>query len=110
MASQLEDGGRLILGLYHREFFAVHQGTATLERGGQRVVETKSMEGRRLSVQLDYGGGRTDEFNWELFTPTELAERAAPLGLHLVEACSGYDETIPAAPNRPRFQAIFEKR
>ncbi len=83
--------------------------TATIERAGQRIVETKSMDGCRLSVHLDYEGGRTDEFNWELFTPKELAKRAAPFGLRLVETCSGYDETIPAAPDRPRFQAIFEK-
>ena len=109
LASQLEDGGRLILDIYHREFFAAHQGTVTLERAEQTVVETKSMEGRRLRVHLDYGGGRTDEFSWELFTPNELAERATRVGFQFVEACSGYDETIPPAPDRPRFQAIFEK-
>ncbi|MCH7563507.1 MAG: class I SAM-dependent methyltransferase [Gemmatimonadetes bacterium] len=109
LASQLRDGGRLILDLYHREFFAAHQGTVTLDRIGQKIVETKSMEGRRLRVHLDYGEGRTDEFSWELFTPEELAERAARVGFHFVEACSGYDKTIPPAPDRPRFQAIFEK-
>ncbi len=109
VASELRGGGRLVLDLYHREFFAAHQGTGTLERAGRKVVETKSMEGRRLSVHLDYGGGETDSFSWELFTPKELDERASRLGFHLVAACSGFDETIPPSPDRPRFQAIFEK-
>ena len=80
LASQLKDDGRLILDLYHREFFTAHQGAVTLERAGQTVIETKSMEGRRLGVHLDYGDGRTDEFSWELFTPQELAERAERFG------------------------------
>ena len=109
VASQLRGGGRLVLDLYHREFFDAHQGTGTLERAGRKVVETKSMEGRRLTVHLDYGGGKTDTFSWELFTPEELAERAGRLGFLLVSACSGFDETIPPSPDRPRFQAIFEK-
>ena len=53
VASELRAGGRLVLDLYHREFFAAHQGTGTLERAGRKVVETKSMEGRRLTVHLD---------------------------------------------------------
>ena len=109
VASQLSGGGRLVLDLYHREFFEAHQGTGTLERAGRKVVETKSMEGRRLTVHLDYGGGETDTFAWELFTPGELAECASRLGFHLVAACSGFDEAIPPSPDRPRFQAIFEK-
>ena len=109
VASKLRRGGRLVLDLYHREFFAAHQGTGTLERAGRQVGETKSMEGRRLTVHLDYGGGKTDTFGWELFTPEELAERAERLGFRLVAACSGFDEGIPPSPERPRFQAIFEK-
>lgn len=109
VASELRADGRLVLDLYHREFFAAHQGSGTLERAGRKVVETKSMEGRRLTVHLEYGGGETDTFSWELFTPQELDERAGRLGFHLVAACSGFDEGIAPSPERPRFQAIFEK-
>ena len=109
LALELRVGGRLVLDLYHREFFAAHQGTGTLERAGRKVVETKSMEGRRLTVHLDYGGGKTDTFGWELFVPEELAERAMGLGFHLVAAYSGFDEAVSPSPDRPRFQAIFEK-
>ena len=98
LAWMLTDGGRLILDVYHREFFAAHQGTVTLERAEQTVIETKSMEGRRLFVRLEYEDGGTDEFDWELFTPTELSERAARVGFHFVQACSGYDQAIPPAP------------
>ena len=108
-ASKLRGGGRLVLDLYPREFFAVHQGTGTIERAGRKVVETKSMEGRRLTIHLEYGGGETDTFAWELFTPKELDERAGRLGFHLVTACSGFDEGMPPSPDRPRFQAVFEK-
>lgn len=109
VASQLRGGGRLVLDLYHGEFFAAHQGTGILERAGREVVETKSMEGRRLTVHLDYGGGETDTFSWELFTPEELDERAGRLGFRLVVACSGFDEIVSPSPDRPRFQAVFEK-
>ncbi len=109
LASRLRDGGRLVLDLYHREFFEANQGVVTRERAGKRVVETKSMDGHRLSVHLDFGGGVTDEFSWELCTPEELVERAARLGFDFVEACAGFDEATSPTPGRPRFQAIFEK-
>ena len=83
-----------------------HQGIVTLDRAGRKVVETKSMEERRLSVRLDYGDGEIDSFSWELFTPNELADRARRFGLHLVDACSGFDETTPPSAERPRFQAL----
>jgi SAM-dependent methyltransferase len=102
--------GRLVLDLYHRQFFESHQGVRTLQRAGRYVAETKTMEGTRLSVHLAYEDGGSDEFDWELFTPDELSERAGESGgLRLLEACAKFDERVPASPELPRFQAVFER-
>lgn len=111
IASLLKPGGRFVLDIYHREFFERHQGTSTFERDGRRIVETKQVtDDGRLRVELDYGDGVHDAFDWELFTPDDLARRALPAaGLRVRLCCAKFDEAVPASADVPRMQAVFEK-
>lgn len=104
---KLRPGGRLILDVYHREAFERHQGRRTFERGGMQITEQKRMEGRRLHVDLEYGEGAGDSFDWRLYTPDELNALAGVGDFTPLLACTGFDEAQPASPGAPRMQLVF---
>ena len=109
VAGKLRPGGRFVLDINHRAFFAAHLGERRLERDGQVIVERTRMDGARLHVALDYGAGPADHFEWELFTPEEIGARTARAGFRLLRACSGFDLDQPTAPAVPRMQLVFER-
>ena len=109
MSARLRPGGRLVLDLYHREFFEAHEGVQELERLGTRVRATNTMKGRRLTAHLEYEGGGSDTFDWRLYTPDETTALAALCGLRLLRACTWFDEAKPPSPDAPRVQFMFEK-
>jgi SAM-dependent methyltransferase len=111
ISRKLKPNGRLILDIYHRDFFERNQGTRGFERGGAAMTETKRMDGDRLMVQLDYQDrGEADEFEWQLFTPGEIRDLAEQLGFSLLSVCAGFVETLAASAEQPRMQLVFEKR
>ena len=99
--------GRLLLDVYHRDFHAARLGERTIERGGVRVREQRSMSDGRLRVVLTYEDGSNDIFEWQLYTPNELAELEARSGLALRVACTEFDEAMPASSAYPRMQLVF---
>jgi SAM-dependent methyltransferase len=102
--------GRLILDIYHREFFARHQGTRQLERGGRTIFATNSMCGDHLTCRLDYGEDWSSEtFEWQLYTPGEICRLAAEFDLRCLLACTELDEGKPATAENPRMQFVFER-
>jgi SAM-dependent methyltransferase len=109
MASLLEPGGRLVLDVYNRAFFATRTGTRTIERDGRTIREHSELEGDRLTTALDYGSGVEDVFSWQLFTPEELTEAARSAGLAPVLACTAFDEAVPASPEHARMQLVFAR-
>jgi SAM-dependent methyltransferase len=111
ISRKFKPNGRLILDIYHREFFERNQGTRGFERGGSAVTETKLMDGDRLMVRLDYEGrGEADEFEWQLFTPDEICELAEQSGFRMLTICTGFDESQAVSAELPRMQLVFEKR
>jgi SAM-dependent methyltransferase len=107
---RLRPGGRLVLDIYHRGFFARNQGTRRFERDGRTIGETKRLDGDRLTVWLDYGPDRPpDTFAWQLFTPDEIEVLARQCGFELLLACAGFDEAAPASSEIPRMQLVFER-
>jgi SAM-dependent methyltransferase len=109
VVAKLRPGGRFVLDINHRAFFAAHTGERRLERDGRLILERTRMAGPRLHVTLDYGSGPADRFEWELFTPEEIAARGERAGLRLLCACSGFDLDQPADPAVPRMQLVFER-
>lgn len=109
-ADKLTLNGRLILDIYHREFFERHQGERHFERGGVQIIESKSMLGNRLRVRLAYQSlGREDVFEWQLYYPDELIELIKGFGLQCVVACTEFDEAKPASKDSPRVQYVFQR-
>jgi Methyltransferase domain len=77
MAAKLTDRGRLVLEVYNADFFRSRQGAHEIKPG---IIETKMLDGRRLTVRHDYGF----EMTWRLYEPEELAALAG-LSIGLVE-------------------------
>jgi hypothetical protein len=82
----------------------VPQQGEVLNRG---VRERKTVQDGRLVTELFYADGTADRFEWQLFTPAELAVAAARHDLVEVLACAGFDETLPPSPGAPRMQLVF---
>lgn len=109
-AAGLREGGRVVLDLWNPEFFARHAGERDFESAKGTVRERKQMAGERLYVQLAYPGGGMDEFEWQLFTLSEMTMLAESAGLTLVRACTGFDAAAVPSPENPRVQYVLERR
>lgn len=110
LGQKLEAAGRLILDIYQPDFFARTQGTRSYTYAGQQISETKTMQGDRLEVRLEYASGGADVFSWQLYAPEAIMQQAASYGLACRLICSGFDERQPAQGQSPRMQLVFEKR
>lgn len=111
MAAKLRPGGRLLLDVYHRGFFAqsAQQGVRTLQWNGVAYTSTQEMAGNRWQVRLAYAGGGGDQFAWQLYEPDELCQLAAQSGLTSLLVCANFDEEVPASPDLPRMQLLFTR-
>jgi SAM-dependent methyltransferase len=106
----LRGGGRIILDLWNREFFAAHQGMREIELTSGIVRERKHVEKERLFVHLDYPDGGEDDFEWELFSRAGMQSLAQSRGLEVIVACSDFNATREPDPDNPRIQFILEGR
>ncbi|MBI3741767.1 MAG: class I SAM-dependent methyltransferase [Chloroflexi bacterium] len=109
ISCKLNPRGRLILDIYNRGFFETHQGTRQFERKGARIIEKKFMRGNRLTVELNYGNGLTDKFDWQLFARDEICARARRFCFEPLVFCTEFDERESASADKPRMQIVFEK-
>ncbi len=108
-ADGLRPGGRIILDLWNPEFFAVHQGQRELQTPAGLAQETKRVENGRLFARLDYPGGGHDDFEWQLFTASEMRSLAELVGLHLTIACTDFDAATNPSIENPRIQFVVQK-
>jgi D-alanine-D-alanine ligase len=109
IASVLRPGGRLLLDLFHRGYFEQNQGRISPTRDPRCAAITNSMNGSRLRSDIEYADGSYETMEFELFTPDEIEDRAAALGLGIIEACCWWDSNRPASIDEQRFQATFER-
>ena len=71
LGTSVREHGRVILDLWNPEFFVTRQGERNLDLSNGVVRERKRLEGDRLFVHLDYPDGGHDDFEWQLFTPSQ---------------------------------------
>jgi SAM-dependent methyltransferase len=98
-ARRLRLGGRLVLDLQNRDFFEARGQTVRELRPG--IVERSWLENGRRHVELDYGGGELDVFEWRLYSPEELESLAGRLGLAPVVRL--------ASPTEPTMRLVLER-
>ena len=64
----------------------------------------------RLFVHLDYPDGGYDDFEWELFTPTQMISLADSGGLNLIMSCTDFDKAVAPSSSNPRIQFVLERQ
>jgi SAM-dependent methyltransferase len=106
----LRESGRVILDLWNSEFLAANQGERDLELPNGIVHERKRVEDGRLFVHLDYPAGGHDDFEWQLFPPSEMISLADSVGLDLIVSCTDFDMAVEPSPINPRIQFVLEKQ
>jgi SAM-dependent methyltransferase len=105
----LDEGGRVVLDVYNRDFFARHAGSREFMKNGRSIRETTSMSGNRLTVYLDYGKAiPPDSFNWQLYQADELTNLCRGIGLSRVLACANFAPNAAPSLVSPRMQLVFE--
>jgi SAM-dependent methyltransferase len=109
MAAGVRNRGRVILDLWNPEFFAAHHGHRELRTERGTVQENKRLDRDRLFVQLKYPDGNREQFEWQLFSPTQMTELGKSMGLILIASCSEFDSTVSPTPDRPRIQFVLER-
>ena len=108
--ARLRPGGRAIIDLYNREHMRTVPASEATERQGNAVKTKRRWLGNRLRVELTYGSGAGDEFEWHVYTPIEFAEVCAAAGLETVLRCAWFDESRPPAAEHARMQFVLERR
>ena len=109
MRKRLRPGGRLVLDVYDRLFFEGKVGERRIERDGEVIRETTTLEDGRLAVHLKYEArGFREDFEWELYSADDLAGLASECSLDLVQACARFDDRRPARGEHPRMQLVLE--
>lgn len=109
VADLMRPGGRLLLDLFHPEYFEQRQGRTTDVRHPRCAAITNTIDRGRLTSTIEYADGEVESMDWELFSPTQIADRAGRAGLREVERCSWWDEGRPPDSNEQRFQLVLEK-
>jgi SAM-dependent methyltransferase len=121
LAAAVRKRGRVILDLWNPEFFETHQGKRGFElpdgivrerkcvKNDRLFVHLKCVKDDRLFVHLDYPDGGEDDFEWQLFTPTNMISLAGSIGLELIVSCTDFDRRMEPTPAKPRMQFVLER-
>lgn len=92
ISGKLRPGGRFILDIYNRVYWAAHGGKREFEKKGVRVTVENQLTGSRLRSSLSYGRGLGgDVFEWETFTLDEIKTLAWGCGLAMILSCTECD-------------------
>jgi SAM-dependent methyltransferase len=108
LANAVRAKGRVILDLWNPDFFEEHQGERDLRTSRGIVRENKRVDRDRLLVRLDYPDGATENFEWQLFSATQMQKIAEPAGLIVSVSCCGFDQTKRDS-SEPRIQFVLER-
>lgn len=110
---KLTPGGRFIIDMYNREYFANHQGSQRQEINGVTIEATNYLQGNRWHSIPRYSDASgelgSDHFDWQMFSPTEFSTLAASLSFKTALACTWSDEQKAPSPEIARMQVVLEK-
>ncbi len=110
MGDCVRPGGRILLDVYNADGIEQLPVESVDERGDRTVSTLRSVEAGKFRVEIRYSDSSDiDIMEWSVYTPTELEQMAAAVGLTSVLACVWFDEARPPAPEHPRMQFLFER-
>jgi len=111
MAGILRPGGRFVLDIYNRDYFARNLGRKTRDVGGVEITGTTTMSGSRLKVKVAYGdGGEGDSFEWRVYRSDEIVALAERCGFSWLHGCADFNPSVAPNDSSPRMQIVLEKR
>lgn len=111
MSDRLRDGGRVLLDVDNADALRRLPATESAVRNGRTVTTRRELVDRRFRVWLNYSGTPDqDAFDWLVYTPDQLRETAASVGLDTVAACAWLDPHVPPSADHQRMQLLFERR
>lgn len=110
---KLTPGGRFIIDMYNREYFANHQGSQRQEINGVAIETTNYLQGNRWHSIPRYSDASgelgSDHFDWQMFSPAEFDALAVSLGFRTELACTWSDEQKAPSSEIARVQLVLEK-
>lgn len=107
---RLRPRGRVILDVYNREHALSRPAIERVRRSDITIETRRTWMGSRLQLELLYDGELGDRFDWQLYSPKELAEVCKEVGLDVILTCAWFDPPIPASPEHARMQFVLERR
>ena len=107
LAKSLRPGGRLVLELYHPEWLASHPLSGERDERGPAV--RRWLERGRLFHRIEYGSGRVDDIQFDVYLPDEVAELCASAGLRVERQMAWWDPAVAPSLELPRYQVVCEK-
>lgn len=111
MSNRLRDGGRLLLDVYNADALHRLPGVESAVRGGRTITTRREFVDGRFRVDVSYSGTQDeDTFDWLVYTPAQLKEAGASVGLDAVFACAWFDRGVAPSAEHQRMQLLFEKR
>ncbi len=105
----LKESGTLILDIYNYDFFVQKLGERKIAVDWQKILESKKLDGDRLSVQLDYGNGSQDHFNWQIFTPNSIRDFVMSAGFSDCKIYGNFDLGTAPSLGLPRMQVVARR-
>jgi len=109
LGCRVRKGGRFVLDIWSPEFFRAHRDARELATSRGVVYETKRVDADRLYVDLRYPNGAQERFEWQMFTPEQMARLADSVGFVLLASCSGFDLANAPSSADPRIQFLLER-
>lgn len=105
----LRPGGRVVIDLYNRLHFARLPTEDSGQKAGESIRTRRSWQGRRLRVEVEYGSGGCDVFDWLLYDPTEFRSLLKDVGMVELISCAWFDESTPTSEEHARMQFVLER-
>ncbi len=111
MSGRLRDGGRLLLDVFNADALHRLPAAESAVRGGRTIATRREIVDRRFRVHVNYSGTQDeDTFDWIVYTPAQLSDTGASVGLDALFACAWFDPDVPPSAEHQRMQMLFEKR
>ena len=111
MSGRLRDGGRLLLDVYNADALHRLPAAESVVRGNRTITTRRELVDRRFRVSVNYSGTQDeDAFDWLVYTPAQLSEAGASVGLDALFACAWFDRNVPPSADHQRMQLLLEKR
>jgi SAM-dependent methyltransferase len=111
MRQLLRPGGRILLDIYNADAASLMTAVSSEERNGKIVRTRRTWSGQRLNVGIEYSGSDgMDQYEWQVYTSSELKQLASDQGLDMQVCCAWFDAALPPSQDHLRMQLLFESR